>query len=273
MVKLYREWAQRVTSRKGLMVEADLFAQICKVHYDPGYSTVYMFDEEAANEIKESGRSAGLGQYSVFANCVTIDIDAPNLLAAEADLAGVESKLKERGLAHEVWFSGGKGFHVIIPHELMQSRDLPYSHRKFVEDDLGITCDESLYQHGRLLSLPGRVHPKTRKRKHKLRQVAGDSAVIKIVEKPQLVFDFREGELGDLQMGLNNLATISSKDIYPGGRHQAIWSTAKDLARAGLSRETVLELMIKVNGVWTNQKKDEEVAAAVNQAFSQTIGK
>jgi hypothetical protein len=273
MVKLYREWAQKVTSRRGLMIEADLFADICKVQYDPGYSSIYMFDEPAAKEIKASGKSAGLDKYPVYSNCVTIDIDAPNLVAAEAELGEVERKLQERGLAHDVWFSGGKGFHVTIPHEMMSSKHLPHSQRKFVEDELKVQCDITLYQHGRLLSLPNRVHPKTRKRKHKIKSVAGDQAQIKLVEKPELVFDFSGDSLGDLQMGLTNLSTIASKDIYPGGRHQAIWSTAKDLARAGVSVETTIELMLAVNGLWSNKKSAEEVRLAVTQAYAQSIGR
>ncbi len=202
-MKLYREWCRKVQTRKGTMVDAPTLDTLCKQH-NPGYSSVYMFDESAANEIKDRGHSGGLSDYVVYADRLVMDLDDGDL-----QLAAIEKLLQAKGLGYDVWASGGKGYHVYLKHDLIGSIHLPFSHKSVVRS-LGINCDESLYQHGRLLSLPGRVHPKTKRKKTFVKSVPGSDVDVPIVERPGPVFDFLpSGGLNDLESGLFKLSNLS----------------------------------------------------------------
>ena len=266
-MRLYKEWTQVVQKRKGLMLPLESFSKLIDLA-NPGYSTVYAFLEEDALQIKEAGHSRNLDQYPVAASELTLDIDN-----GDAGLTPVVSLLTSLGLKHQIWSSGGKGYHVVIPHELILSKDLPYSHRKVVES-WGIETDFSLYQHGRLLSLPNRVHPTTKRRKLLVREVEGQLLQVPIIPKPSSpTFNFTMGGgVEELTVALLNLAKITEAAPKEGNRHTTIWGAAKDLFRAGLDIETVYNLLEKVNESWPVPKSPQEVRNAVNQA-SQTIVK
>lgn len=259
---LYREWASKVNNRKGRMVTLDTLDTLLKLR-DPGYASVYMFDEAAAKEIAESGSSKGLSKYSVAANRLTLDIDT-----GDEGLTEVMRVLNMRGLACEIWSSGGKGYHVYIPHPLIISEHLPNSHREAVKA-LGLTgVDPSLYQHGRLISLPGRVHPKTGKKKRFLHLNDGDLLNIPIIPDTKPVYNFDVNkDLDMLSIGLWRVQDLIDMPPGPGERHTRIWGASKDLAGAGLSYETVLDIMQRANEQWEIPKSEDEVALAVGQAF------
>jgi hypothetical protein len=260
-MKMYREWARKVNRRQGMMVDLKTLERLC-LGYDPGYSSVYMFDESAAAEIKQSRSSAGLDKYTVYADSLAIDIDG-----GQHDLMIAQEKLVSRCIGFDVWSSGGKGYHLYIKHELMGSPHLPWSHRKFVEG-LSVPHDATLYQHGRILSLPGRVHPRTKQKKTFVTSVPGDTVTVPIVEKPEPRFDFdNTGGLGELQFALYGLSELSMHEPTAGNRHTLIWGVSSDLANAGVSFEAVLELMQGVNSQWKSPKPADEVELAVSQAF------
>lgn len=266
---LYREWAQQPQYRRGFMVPISTLDNICRFHRNPGYSTVYAFEEGDAKEILESGSSRGLDRFEPLSDAVTIDIDSDDPLSSKARLDAAEAILRDAGLAHKVYFSGGKGYHIVIPHELIKSRDLPHSHRVFIRDTLKIQCDESLYQHGRLLSLEGRVHPKTKVRKHLIKQVAGNAAVFDIVEKPDAVqFNFAEDAgVNGLVRALLNVTAIVLNEPNEGQRHSKLWGTAKDLAAAGISKDAAINLLLQVNSEWQRKKQPDEVLRAIAQVY------
>lgn len=243
------------------MISVEALKRICE-QYDPGYATVYAFRKEDALKVKESGSSAGLDKFEVFADCLTLDLDS-----GDEQLADTEAKLQEKGLKYEVWSSGGKGYHVVIPHEPIWSHDLPYSHRQVVRS-LGIESDFTLYQHGRLISLPGRVHPKTGRKKALIKVIAGELIDIPIVKRPKPTFNFEpNGGLNYLQSGLTKALDMTLSEPSPGNRHTRLWAASEDLANAGLEFETVLNIMQEVNASWQNSKEREEVELAVSQAF------
>jgi hypothetical protein len=235
---------------------------------NPGYISVYMFSEDAALKIKQSGTSKGLQQYPVAADELVIDIDN-----GDEGLAEVEVVLEAQGLAYQVWSSGGKGYHVCIPHPLVCSEDLPYSHQQAVQG-LGLKVDMSLYQHGRLISMPGRVHPKTKQKKRFIRQVEGKNLDLKIVKKPDLQFNFDDrAGLDELASGLMRVVNMLNTPPSPGNRHTKMWGAAKDLADAGLQFDTVLDVMGRVNESWDVQKDEAEIRLAIEQAFKTTGGR
>jgi hypothetical protein len=262
-MKLYREWCKRPDSRKGCMLPESQINLLLK-SADPGYASVYAFDEDAAKSLIESKSSAGMSRFPVYTRSLIMDLDN-----GPEQLALAEAKLADLGLGYEVWFSGSKGYHIYIEQDaLCSGRNVPYSQRLWVEG-IQVGADLSLYQHGRILSLPGRIHAKTGKRKEKVKDVSGSLLTLELKDPPQGVsFDFKpSGGMGELEAGLWKAIQALASEPAPGNRHTRLWSTALHFADAGVSYEATLELMHKVNEQWQAQKTIAEVEAAVSQAF------
>jgi len=262
-MKLYREWTKKPEHRRGTMLPESQIKLLLKSS-DPGYESVYAFDEDAAKTIIESKSSAGMARFPVYTRSLIMDLDnGPDQLAL------AEVKLAELGLGYDVWFSGSKGYHIVLTLDtLCSGRNVPYSQRKWVEG-ISVGADLSLYQHGRILSLPGRIHPKTGKRKEKVKTVAGKLLTLQLTDPPNGVsFDFKpSGGMGELEAGLWKAIQALANAPTPGNRHTALWSTALHFADAGVSYEATLELMHKVNESWLTPKTAAEVEAAISQAF------
>jgi len=263
MRKLYREWCATLYSRKGVMLSPRGLKTVLKRH-DTGYVSHYAFSAEDAATIKERGHSRHFDEFAVWANCLIIDIDS-------GDYSHVEEFLSVlRDVRLDVWSSGGKGFHVQVFHRWIRSQHLPYSHLCWVHG-LGVSApfDKTLFQHGRIVSLPGRVHPKTRKKKKLIYRQRGRLIDMPIVIPPEPTFDFSgKGDLSDLEQAFIRLSELATSEPSIGNRHTSLWGVASDLNRAGVSLVTVLELCNLVNGQWVNKKQPDEVEAAVQQAFS-----
>jgi hypothetical protein len=244
------------------MLPLNVIEKMCDAP-DSGYSSVYMFDEDAARVLLADKSSKGMSRFPVYTDRLVIDLDAGDEQLERAELA-----LKERELAYDVWFSGGKGYHVIIPLvALVSGKDVPYSQKKWVEG-LGIGADLSLYQHGRLISLPGRVHPKTGIKKYLLRQENGAKLNIPMLVSPEPVFTFAgNGGLDEFEAGLWKVLQCLADPPSVGNRHTQLWSTALHFADSGFSYDFTLELMTEVNNKWTTGKDLAGVELAVKQAY------
>ena len=261
----FSEWCPSEYSRKGTMLPLTKIEKLQGSKLNTGYCTQYIFSREDAEEIREVGNSRGLDRFAVGAWNVVIDLD-------NGDKQLIETKrvLDSLGLEYYVFFSGGKGYHIYIPQkEFMYSKHLPYSHKQFIKS-LGLECDESLYQHGRLLSMVGRVHAKTGLRKKFVEHVKGDSVVVDIVEQPLFSFDFTDIKECDLTSTLLSLVNLVEVEPTIGNRHTSLWSNAMSLLSLGLSEHTVYELLYTVNNKWTNPKDDSEILRVVRQAATQS---
>jgi len=228
-----------------------------------GYRSHYLFDETDALAIRATGCSQGFSQYIVSADQVIIDLDD-----GDASVVALEARINALGYGYELWESGGKGWHFVLFHELIRSADLPFSHRCFVLD-LAPTADLSLYRHSSLISLPGRKHPKTGRKKKLIRKKEGSLVTFAMKQNPIPEFKLKAG--GGLSLtvaGLNNFATMALIEPQLGNRHTKIWSASKQLADAGWEFDTVLGLACEVNNTWKTPKSNEEVRAAVFQAYS-----
>lgn len=259
----YREWAPTVFERRGLMLPVKSFDTVCR-RYDPGYASVYMFNEGDALEILAAGNSKGLNRYVVSADMLVIDLDDGETMAKKA-----EDKVKAVGYPYTLWDSGSKGFHLCIPHAMVSSPFLPHSHLQVVRG-LGIGADESLYQHGRLVSLPGRVHPKTKRRKVFVRSSRGTRPLSFPLIEPEKKLMLSLTDISDkdcLRIGLYRAIKLIDNPPTPGNRHTVLWGTAKDMANAGLPYAVVLELLHIINDTWEHPKTPEELELAVKQGF------
>lgn len=261
----YVEWARTVKSRKGHMLTMTGLTNILKLR-DPGYSSVYLFNESDALKIKANGHSKGLSQYEVSSKFLALDIDS-----GIEGYRQISETLRAKGIAFESWESGGKGYHVYIPHKFISSIHLPYSHKVVAESLVAKELiDPTLYQHGRLLALPGRIHPVTKKSKVLFETFKGSVVEIPLLEAPKPQINFMFNTESNEQLLAMGLTRVSDLIVYPpekGKRHIRIWGASKDLADAGLQYETVLDLIVQVNESWPDPKSLIELEQAVKSAF------
>lgn len=257
-MQLFKEWCISMKNRVGFMTPIEKFESVILKMDNPGYSSLYAFDEAAASKIREQGHSGGFDRFDTYSDHLLIDIDegVEGLEKAEARLSGY---------AYEVWTSGGKGFHLILPHDPIMDKRLPFSHQKIVEK-LGVVSDP-IYNASRLISLPGRVHPSTKKRKSFLRAVEGRRLEVQLEDKPKIEFKFKETE-GDLFAALMRMADLTKYSPYVGTRHLTLFGVALDLKKSGVSFEGAVEMCHLVNNTWKQPKSREEVLAAVRGAYS-----
>jgi hypothetical protein len=253
------EWCAKFNHRKGNMMPAKYIKQLLLAP-DPGYSSIYGFSKEDAQTIKDSGNSSGFSRFAVFADTLYMDFDT-----GLEDAAMVSALLTDQGIAHSLWDSGSKGGHIHVKQVPAYAQHLPYCQKRWVMTQ-GFVCDLSLYQHGRILSLPGRIHPKTGRPKRLIAEEAGEPISLDLSPAPAtLAFNF-EPVIG-LERGLLQVLGLISDPPTPGNRHMKLWSCAEALASAGMSPTTVYELLCEVNSKWPEPKSEAEVLEAVKQGY------
>lgn len=253
----------RSKNRSGAMLPLDRVQWMIDNTYNSGYRSHYMLARTDALEVRSRGHSRGFAEFEVAAIGFIIDLDD-----GDASVEEVEARITAKGWKYNLYFSGGKGYHFELFHDLMQSRALPYSHLKFVESWCP-EADMSLYQHGRLISLPGRIHERTRKPKKLIKSVEGDLVTIEIKQPPVDAFHFApNGGLTEFQVGLDRLANLSVCEPTPGNRHTSLWGASKELANAGVPYEVCLALVLEVNERWQHPKSEADVTTSVGQAYS-----
>lgn len=261
-MRLFYEWVKQPNKRAGNMVSVEVLATSI-THRNAGFRTVYGFSEADAATVRTTNSSAGLSYYTPCSDSLTIDLDD-----GEKTLPILLDRILARGLRCEVWSSGGKGYHLVLSHTLICDKRLPYSHLRFVETlATGLKFDDTLYRASSLISLPGRLHNKTKRKKRLIEVWEGDLAVFDLFEK---VNSF--GSLGDdltmLQDAISHLQDLSVRQPREGNRHNRLWLCAKCFSEAGISKETAEELLIGVNAQWENPKDEAEVREAVRQAYA-----
>lgn len=273
---LYHEYAIQPFERRGVMVPRsslpDFFSRP-----DAGYCSVYAFDQAAVFSIRAQGDSTNLSRFSVYSDRLWIDVDGSDSSPQEVERIKVYTReLTKQFIAEDfdftVWSSGSKGFHVCIKIAPMQGKDVPYSQLLYVRDTLNVVSDFSLYQHARLLSNPGRVHPKTGKKKEKVFEHKGKTVpeipIISAPKKSEIDPDSLTSK-DLLRIGYSRLVSLVLDAPIAGGRHTAYWSVASQLLESGMDLQTVCGNLLFCNRLMPDPKSDEDVLRACNQAAHQ----
>ncbi len=263
MTKLYKEWSPRLNYRKGKMLDLESLERLRKFENDPGYCSVYSFDEASSKEIEASGSSKGMDKYPVYTDKLWIDLDT-----GLKGLSNAESKIG--GYRYNVYNSGGKGFHIEIFHDKMYSgHNVPYSQMELVKK-LGIECDLSLYQSGRLISMVGRIHPTTgRKKEHEL-AYPGVLMPLEIKEPPK--FELKPLEDNDrLKLALAQLSIMANNFPGEGNRYDSQWKVLSNLKAAGIEMKTALDLVLTINNSWPQPRNEVAVIKIVRQIYGEEI--
>ena len=233
-----------------------------------GYSSIYQFRKEDAKEIMARGHSRGLKEYSVYSEWLWIDIDDGDLDEARRRFDELAEKFNDYQKVG--FFSGKKGYHLGIKTEPMYGRHVPYSHRKWVQEN-GVDADESLYQHGRLFRNVGATHEATGKRKELILETEGKElvipTVIEPVRVPKAIFTEDYAQSDVFREAL--LTIIQKIEVSPrqGMRHTTMWGISKDLCEAGASYELAEALMLYLNDTFTHPKDNTEVVLATEQGY------
>ncbi len=263
----YVEYALEPNKRAGVMIPVSALPQVYE-RPDAGYCTYYWFRKEDADAIRQSRKSVGFSNYSVYTKYLVLDIDREHdLNQALRDMEEYSHILQGENIRPSIWASGGKGFHIYISCEDMEGNHVPYSQLEWVKAR-NWKVDFSLYQHARLLSNPGRKHKKTGGRKHKIRSHDGNllrvPAVYPPIKEPAPIVVTSADKL---RLAFFRLQRILEAD--PDSRHTTIWSTASLCAESGMTQDLTTQLIQMVNQQWTNPKDPDGLVRAIQQAYSQ----
>lgn len=253
------EWAASVRERGGIMLAPSTITKLVKDDYCSGFSSLYLFSPEDAAVINGQDNSQGFARFAPASRRLAIDLDN-----GDKELGKITDIIIEMGWRALIFSSGGKGYHVYLYHQWVHDKALPYSQRVFVEE-LGLDCDYSLYQAGRLLSLPGRIHRKTGKPKELVHRFSGDELKLPILPLPDK--DPRHVTLAEapderLAWAFSKATELVANPPKPGNRHLAIWKLAQDLRGGGMDDETILGVALSINSTWKEAKSVEEIRSA-----------
>lgn len=265
-MKFYCEFASDKYQRHGTMLPVDT-----ALASHQGYSSVYWFYPEDAKAIRETGKSRDFKQYPVFSNRLVLDIDRDhNFCEAVEALNQLREQFKD--YEYEVFFSGKKGYHMIIATNDMSGTNVPHSHRHWIETN-NIPVDLSIFQHGRLFRNDGALHEKTGRRKFKLYSNKGKKLHIPLVIPPVKVDPAQfTDDYGDKELFADTLLKammVIERPPKEGMRHTTFWGVATDLANAGANYDLALELCLYLNNTLPESKDDKDVEIAVEQAYRQ----
>lgn len=131
------------------------------------YMTYFRYNDEMVEHFKKVESVKGY-DGSAWSDWLPIDIDSENLEEAQREAVGVIHKLQEYDIDENTcrfFFSGAKGFHILIPSgcfEAIPSKDI---HKRFKRVALklteGIKIDSSIYDKTRIFRLPNSKHSKS----------------------------------------------------------------------------------------------------------------
>lgn len=272
----FHEYSKTPHSRGGTMVPVSALPDIFALP-DAGYCSVYQFNAMDAHLIRAQKHSRDLGRFSVYTDRLWIDIDAANdspqaIEDAKQYTRQLAADFKQQGLDFTVWFSGKKGYHICIKIHPIEGHGVPHSQLVYVRDTMKLTCDYSLYQHGRLLSNPGRLHPKTGIKKHRIMENSGTLLSIPLISPPErLALDTATLSSSDkARIALSRVQNLILDAPLPGMRHQNLWSAAMQLIDANMSDELAFGLLYYANEFFPEPKPKEEIWRAVQQARHQS---
>lgn len=138
------------------------------------YMTYFRYNEEMAQHFKEKGTVSGY-KGQAWSDWLPIDIDSEDLQEAQDNLATLCGNLEEHDIdlnTCRFYFSGAKGFHVMIPSEYFQAKPSADIHKRFrkvaISLSKGINIDTTIYEKNRIFRLPNTINSKTGLYKYEL---------------------------------------------------------------------------------------------------------
>lgn len=131
------------------------------------YMTYFRYDNEMIFHFREKSSVKGF-QGKAYADWLPIDIDSEDLQQAQDNLEILISNMVRFGIDLSVcrfYFSGSKGFHVMIPSKLFGAEPSNDINKRFRSVALalsnGIKIDSSIYDKTRIFRLPNTINSKS----------------------------------------------------------------------------------------------------------------
>ena len=155
------------------------------------YCTYFRYDEGMVEHYQQTGSVGGF-TGKMWSDWLPIDIDSENLEEAQHNLSVLKQNLEDYEIdlnTCRFYFSGAKGFHVMIPSELFQAQPSADINKRFrkvaLELSKGLNIDTSIYDKTRIFRLPNTINSKTGLYKIELYPFETNLSISEIKEKAQ----------------------------------------------------------------------------------------
>lgn len=231
-----------------------------------GFRSIYGFAKEACDYFRNIGSVRGAKHFSVFGDELFIDIDNN-----DEEAGRISDVLTEMGLGFSVYNSGGKGYHIVLKHQPIFDRNLPYSQKEWVRKQ-GFKSDMCLYTQNHLIRLPRTRHAKTGRYKELEHKVEGALIDLQLVQEPAKVY---ANGSSDFEFSLEEFAgiisRIASEPPRPGERNNKMFSLCAGILSCGLKFSTVKDIVENLNSSFPDPLEDSELVTIFESA-KQMIG-
>ena len=260
---LFVEWCSAPNHRSGAMVAVDDLPLLEKSK-DSGFRGVYEYDQAAAEEIRQLGSSKNLARFQPHSSVLFIDLDN-----GDKDVPRLKEWAKDTGTEMTLFSSGGKGYHSHISILPMVGQNVPASQSNFVSG-IGIENDPSLYRPGSLIALPGRLHPKTHKKKAKVEYIQGVAINVPLLEQsvkkavPQWQVD---EETTGFTKAMHDMWVAQLCPPRNGERYLTLWKIARALRESGVPADHTFVLLHETNKRFPQPKEVSEIERAIQDAY------
>lgn len=131
------------------------------------YATYFRYNEDMTVHYGQKGTVAGYTGRA-YSEWLPIDIDSEDLEQAQMYLRHLVMNMDDLGIdsnSCRFYFSGAKGFHVMIPSDYFQAEPSDDINKRFrkvaIEIASGINIDSSIYDKTRIFRLPNTINAKT----------------------------------------------------------------------------------------------------------------
>lgn len=131
------------------------------------YTTYFRYTTDMVDHVKELGSVKGFSG-TAYSPWIPFDIDSKDLREAHRQLIQLLRNINQYGVSVDsckIYFSGSKGFHVLLPSELVgvePSEDIHLRFRTFTAKlAKGIKLDTSIYDKVKLFRLPNTINAKS----------------------------------------------------------------------------------------------------------------
>ncbi|SDJ20582.1 primase C-terminal domain-containing protein [Natribacillus halophilus] len=131
------------------------------------YMTYFRYNDEMIDHFQDKQTVSGY-KGSAYADWLPIDVDSDSLDEAQDNMRALMINLEDYNIdtsCCRFYFSGSKGFHVMIPSGVFGAKPDPQNDKRFkkVASLLteGVQTDMSIYQKTRIFRLPNTINGKT----------------------------------------------------------------------------------------------------------------
>ena len=211
---------------------------------------MYGYNGGTLAKVQLANSTAGLRGMPVAADLLYIDVDS----LREEVLEQVRIALKD--YQYFEYFSGSKGSHFQLPHQMIDSANLVNSHKEFVQSlGLGHLVDMSIYRESGIIRVEGSVHEKTGIKKHLLHINNGKKLKLPIVVMPPWEIPEMETSVEEELKYRQNLL----RDVGVGGRHRHFYILFQNGRRAGRTSSEIMNDIQWYNRRLKDPKSEEDV--------------